>query len=305
MTDTSKNTNLQRTITFQCHACDAEQKIALAQAGRETTCEQCDTKLRVPIKIGLGREQKPEALRSKEIKEPKANMDAPREKTETLSNKAHEGHKAATDNVGQPIKPRDRTGLQILLLVLSAGVIVGLYKFGSPLLQSLQEGETQPLAAMTVPQQSTTSTPAENNPPASTAAPALSTEIADVEDILGFWKSARMAEDRIENDLNVSITEMKANGMVDEARILEKSRAQANEKIDELRTRHLIKMKRFASDYATNPDGVIALFEELKGSRLVRDNPRSTDFLDRVLESLKALPADPILHEEHFNKIFD
>lgn len=120
--------------------------------------------------------------------------------------------------------------------------------------------------------------------------------------ILGFWRAAKIANETIETNLNVSLAEMENLGMVDQAAVVRKAISKKKEQIQSVKSRYIETMKQIQDAYQEQPEAITNLFSRFIESTEIQTDPNARRFFDLTIELLTKPHQSTGSYETVFNQ---
>lgn len=291
------------TITFTCHSCNKTISATVSEFGKIYVCLDCNAENLVPLpklKVGgglAGDQRKPKVGAPNEIipstqnkgiesKKPETPDGTPptttisktpphREQIEKFEEKEEKSKKLTTNSLI----------VAAVLFLVSLGIGLLATNWGSELYAKLTQSSSVVITQPNIEH----------------------TRIGpdQLKDILGYWTAAQLANETIETDLKISLTEMEKLGMVDQADAVRHAIEMKKESIAESRDRYALAMTDIAMAYKQEEAEVKELFDKFSSSQSIRSNPRAVEFLKMSLDSLQEVPSQHKEYKIYFAEKFN
>lgn len=280
-------------LRFKCHNCQHIQTTSWGNSRQQIACEACGAQNVALPRVALGGSDRGAI---------------PLQGSDLSSNRRRDrnsGTSSSKPDVGttpDPV-PEPRISSSTLIIVGVLFAVVTVAGFGvdwTALIDGIFKSpiHVQPTAQPAIQPAPTVPTPTTNQ---NVQIPGL--DASDIEALASLWMVGRLAQERIDLDLEVSLVEMRSRGYLEGVTLVEKAIDKTRVKIQEARARFLEKIDKLVNIHRSRPGEVKNLIQSYAQSAANENNPHLHEFLLSLESKLDTLPADRSKWADHFGYV--
>lgn len=268
----SSNSSSNNVVTFVCFSCNEKISASFIEIGKNKKCPICDAKNKVPmprVKVG-GKNNSGRRVKG----QPDIEQETDDDKSDNDHNIENEKNEAKNSNLFSPI-------LLVVLFSISIGIGWTGIEWGQKLFTN---------GVITLDK-------------VSSGSPKI--ELAHIRDLVLYWKATRRANETIETDLKVSLAEMEARGMAEQANIVRLAIKKKKQKIVESKNKFSIVMMDIAKLHDIQPKQIKNLFAVYINDESMSRDHMAKQFLQETEKTLIGKPMDKNSLINYFGSYFD
>lgn len=285
-----------RKFSFRCNKCKVTIQADISDIGASMECD-CGAHNTVPLPRVKITEERPGAAQPPRVAKPQQPTQSHVDVVSPLSGAKSDPDSDVTLSVEPPIPPsaevpnkeqQDKEGIG--KKPAKAVFYGGAFAIGFLMIWALKNGFSSDSPPLRVDGQSGTESAVIGH--------------EQVRNLLAFQRAALLSRESIDMDLAISLAEMNARGMVDQAKIVQAAIYKKEQAIESARTRFQLTFQALLDAYDNDPDATLSLFSRVANEAELNANPDALWFITNLRQVVEENGDDASLAMTQANNFF-